>query len=122
MRASSLLFTLSEADFQTRIIDRARTLGWWVHHGRPARKGDGSWSTPIQGDAGFPDLVLARGGRVIFVEVKTEKGRLTDQQKQWMAELAGGPWTSPQVSTVNERVEVYLWRPSDTARIEGILQ
>lgn len=123
MAGSSLLLTLSETDFQTRIIDRARALGWWVHHDRPARKEDGSWSTPIQGDAGFPDLVLARKGRVIFVEVKAEKGRLTSEQREWLTELSGAPWEANvwdrSLTLVDH--EVYLWRPSDTARIEQIL-
>ena len=124
MTTNALLLNLTEAQFQTRIIDRARALGWWVHHDRPARKGDGSWSTPIQGDAGFPDLVLVRMGRVIFAEIKTEKGRLRLEQREWLTELSGTPWEDNiwDRSLALVEYEVYLWRPSDTPRIEEILK
>ena len=31
---------------------------------------------------GWPDLVLVKGGRILFVELKAEKGVLTEEQKQ----------------------------------------
>ena len=114
MPDSTLLLNLPEVDFQTRIIDRAQALGWWIHHDRPARKKNDEWSTAISGDAGFPDLVLVRKGRVIFAELKTEKGRLSKTQSGWLGALG---ISDPDPGDV----EVYLWRPSDTSRIEQIL-
>lgn len=77
----------SEADWTAWIIDVAQWLGWKVVHFRPARTADGRWRTPMQGNKGFPDLVLCRAGRIIIAELKTDCGRLTADQKAWMSEL-----------------------------------
>lgn len=98
------LRSIPEAAFQTRVIETARTFGWLCHHTRPALRQGGRYSTPIQGAAGFPDLVLAKNGRVIFAELKTETGRLTDWQEQWIQALTSDPLNAP---------EVFVWRPSD---------
>jgi len=99
---------ISEAEFLAQIIELARLLGWFAHHVRPARSNKG-WSTPVQGDVGFLDLVLVSGvrGRVIFAEAKSEKGRLTYEQKAWIAALK------------DAGQEVYVWRPRG---IEGIAE
>lgn len=89
--------TMTEADYVTRIIDTAHTLGWHVAHFRPARTSRG-WRTPMQGDPGFPDLVLARNGRVLLVEIKTNRGRIRHQQRAWLDAL--GPHAT-------------VWRPRD---------
>ena len=100
-----------ERDFQRAVIDLARLTGWRVHHTRPALTRRGRWLTPIQGDAGFPDLVLVRAGRVIFAELKRTGGKPTPAQRAWLDALrqcAG--------------VEVYLWTPADWQRIVETLQ
>lgn len=39
---------------------------------------------------GFPDLIcLAPGGLVAFVEMKTAKGRVSDNQSEWIERLTG---------------------------------
>ena len=114
MKATDLILQLSESDLQQRITDRATALGWWIHHDRPARLKHGEWITPISGDPGFPDLVLVRDGRVIFIEVKTEKGRLTKAQSGWLGALG---ISDPDPGDV----EVYIWRPSDLSIIEKVL-
>lgn len=91
----------TEAELQVAVIDLARLRGWLVHHTRPARLSSGGWRTPIQGHAGYPDLTMARGGRLVFAELKSQRGRLTPDQAVWINELNG---------TV---AEVYVWRPSD---------
>lgn len=78
---------MSEADWQRRVIAAARLHHWRVAHFRPARRLSGGYSTPITGDAGFPDLVLARGGKVILAELKTARGRPTREQREWLDEL-----------------------------------
>lgn len=80
---------LSEADFQTRIIEYAVLSGWRVCHFRPAKTGRG-WRTPIEGHVGLPDLVLARGGKVILAEIKSRHGRLSLDQMAWLEAL--GPF------------------------------
>lgn len=74
---------LSENDFKRRVIDTAMLYGWRVCHFRPARTRRG-WATPIEGHAGMPDLVLAKGGRVLLVELKSDTGRVEPEQRKWL--------------------------------------
>lgn len=65
--------------------------------------------TAVQGDgAGFPDLVLVRE-RVVWVELKSDIGVLSDEQEIWIAMLhrAGQ--------------EVYVWKPCDWDTILEVL-
>lgn len=88
----------TEEDLQSRIIDHARLCGWRVAHVRAAQVRSGRWATPVTGDVGFPDLVLARAGVVLLAELKSEKGRFREGQAEWLdAAAAHGR----------------LWRPSD---------
>jgi hypothetical protein len=100
-----------EKDFQRAVIDLARLTGWRVHHTRPALTRRGRWLTPIQGDAGFPDLVLVRAGRVIFAELKRVGGKPTAEQQAWLEALQACAG-----------VEVYLWTPDDWEAIIDALQ
>lgn len=43
----------------------------------------------MAGDKGFPDLALAKDGRVLLAELKTDDGKPTPQQVAWLA-AAGG--------------------------------
>jgi hypothetical protein len=101
----------TEEGFKGWVTDLAKHCGWLVHHDRPSRRADGSWRTAVEGDAGFPDLVLARDGRVIFAELKTERGKPSPAQDRWMLEIRGRYDTSP----------CYLWRPSDRPEIARVL-
>lgn len=96
----------TEAQFATWVIALARTRGWRVAHFRPARTEKG-WRTPVAADgAGFPDLVLARRGEVLFAELKSNTGRLSKAQQDWDEALPA----------------LYIWRPSRRAVIEEILR
>jgi hypothetical protein len=93
---------MTEREFQRAVIELARLMGWRVHHTRPALTRAGEWRTPIQGAAGFPDLVLCRPPRVILAELKRIGGKPTADQQAWLDALhacAG--------------VECYLWTPAD---------
>jgi hypothetical protein len=86
----------TEAEMTTAIIDAARFLHWRVAHFRPALTRRG-WRTAVQGDgAGFPDLVMVHGpaGAVWWVELKTNRGRLSQDQELWAEALirAGAYW------------------------------
>ena len=103
-----LLEAISEEQFQQQIIDLATLRGWTHYHTHDSRRSA----------EGFPDLVLARrstlqggfDGRVIFAEIKTEKGRPSLEQRAWLALLLD-----------TGKVEVYIWRPSDFDQIVEVL-
>lgn len=101
---------MSERDLQDLIIEIAQLNGWLLVHFRAARTKDGSYVTAIQGHAGFPDLVLVRGERLLFAELKSKRGRVDQDQRNWLDRLA-----------ITERVEVYLWRPAHLEAIKQIL-
>ena len=74
---------MTEAELQANILDMALKAGWLAFHIRPAMNKRGVWSSPMQGNPGYPDLTLARNGIVFFFELKSEKGKLTVQQQEW---------------------------------------
>ena len=80
-----------EDQLQTQTIALARPLGWLWYHTHDSRRSPG----------GFPDLVLVRGPRLIFAELKKQDGRYRPGQKEWLraVERAGA--------------EAYTWRPLD---------
>lgn len=86
---------MNEKELQEAVIDLAHLLKWRVAHFRPAMNAKGEWRTAVAGDGkGFPDLVLVRD-RVLFVELKSDTGRLTVEQQDWAFALshAGVEWT-----------------------------
>ena len=81
---------MSEAELQAAVIDLAHLYGYRVAHFRPAQSAKG-WRTAVVADGrGFPDLVIAKPGRLIFAELKTSVGLLTDAQREWRDVL--GNW------------------------------
>jgi hypothetical protein len=108
--ANTASLAMSEADLQDAVIEYLQLTGWTVHAERAARTADG-WRTPIQGSPGFPDMVIVKGDRLMFVELKSAKGKLSPEQKVWRDVLiaAGQEWD--------------LWRPRhwQSGYIEQIL-
>ena len=93
---------MKESYFQSQVIMLAKLHGWLVMHTRAVEIRPGVWKTPLQGHAGFPDLVLCHESRgVIFAELKSDKGKLSAMQVVWSEAL-----------TVAGQ-EVYCWRPKD---------
>jgi len=74
---------MSEKELQAAVIELCKLFGWAYYHTYNSRRSV----------AGFPDLVLVRD-RILFVELKSEKGRLTMEQQQWADDIseAGGQW------------------------------
>ncbi len=100
---------ITEKDFTKTVIDLAKTYHWRVAHFRTAMTQSGNYITPVQADgAGFPDLVLVKGRRLLFCELKSENGRLSQAQKQW-------------IFTLMPIVEVYVWKPSNWDEIVKVL-
>lgn len=90
----------TEKGFQATVIAFARLHGWTVYHTFDSRRSA----------AGYPDLTLVKGGRLLFVELKSEAGKTTAAQRAWLCLLGAVPG-----------VEVYEWRPSSWAEIERVL-
>ncbi len=84
-----LQLRITEAQWQRQVIDIARLHRWDVHHSADSRRAH----------AGWPDLVLVGHGRALFIELKTETGRLRPAQTRWLAALAAAG------------LEVAVWRP-----------
>ena len=99
--ASGQASVILESAFQTRVRRAALEHGYLVYHTRDSRKSD----------KGFPDLVLVKPGRLLFVELKSQKGKLTQEQSVWLSML--------QHSIPG--VEAYCWSPDDWAHIQEIL-
>jgi len=102
---------VTEREFQQAVVQLARLMGWRVHHARPALTQRGRWLTPIQGDAGFPDLVLCRPPRLILAELKRVGGKPTPAQREWLEALQACAG-----------VECYLWTPVDWKMIIDTLR
>ncbi len=113
---------ISEADLQNAVIELAMVRGWKVCHFRPAQNSSGRWATPIQGHPGFPDMVLARKGVVMFVELKSDAGKLTRDQQEWL-EALGNPTYSSWRYTGSLDTKSMVWRPADwtSGRISKVL-
>ena len=118
--------SVSERDFQRTVIELAKVRGWLVYHALPARTKKG-WRTLTQGDVGFPDLVMVRPPRLIFAELKSEKGKMTVEQESWQDALVGcivlgRPAIDLQGRVSHPTPEVYVWHPSEMEDIQIILQ
>jgi hypothetical protein len=89
---------LTEAQFQTIVTRLAKAEGWVIYHPRISQ-----FSPP-----GWPDLVLVRD-RILFRELKTDKGPISDAQIGWITKLrdAGG--------------DADVWRPADMDLIRDTL-
>lgn len=103
----------TERAFQNKVIHLAKLCHWECYH---------TWNSQ-HSEPGYPDLTLVRKGdgcasvppqartRIIFAELKAEKGRLSAAQRKWLGLLSA-----------NEGVEVFVWRPSDWQQIVEVLR
>lgn len=90
---------MTEAQFQQAITDLCDWYRLQWHHEVDSRRSK----------SGFPDLVIV-GTRLIFAELKAERGRVSAEQQVWMDRLRSAG------------VEVYLWRPSDMPEVTTVLR
>ena len=81
-----------ERHFRQQVLDYARLNGWKAYF---------TW-TSIHSPAGFPDIVLVRGPKMIIAELKSETGKVTQAQDEWLAAFH-------QV----KRLNIFCWRPED---------
>lgn len=95
----SLLVAMSERDWQSEVIEIAGVGGWRHYHTHDSRRSA----------RGFPDLVFVRPGEVIYVELKSEVGKLSANQEEWLELLRSA------------HQEVYVWRPRDRPEVDRVL-
>ncbi|MHB8322987.1 MAG: VRR-NUC domain-containing protein [Candidatus Dormibacteria bacterium] len=85
----------TEADLLRSVVNLAQLQGWLTYH---------TWNSRHSA-AGFPDLVMTRLGRLLFVELKAQSGKLTAEQQVWADALSQ--------AGVEGAVDYYTWRPND---------
>ena len=85
---------ITEKQFESQVKDLAKLFGWKYYH---------TWRS-IHSPAGFPDCVMVRLSRIIFAELKSEKGKVSPAQQEWLDALG---------NVGDKDMQVYLWRPSD---------
>lgn len=90
----------SEAELQAQVVELARICGWRTMHVRRSIGKGRRWTTSTS-VVGWPDLALWRPGQFLLVELKTDRGQLSNEQAVVVASL--------RVAGVDARV----WRPSD---------
>jgi hypothetical protein len=90
----------TERQFEAAVVEFAKLAGWRVYHPYDSRRSE----------AGWPDLAMVRAGRLVLAELKSEKGRLSEAQAEWIEELRLAP------------IEMCVWRPSDWPTIEELLR
>jgi hypothetical protein len=106
------LVTLTEAQWQGQLVELGELFGWHWLHVHPLRTAHG-WKTPTGGTLGpgWPDLTLVheRSQRLVLIEVKTNQGHLTPEQKEvHRVLLAAG-------------LDARVWRPRDIDEVIATL-
>ena len=97
--ADVLLGAVKEEALLQQVTAYARLRNWRLYHTRNSQRSA----------AGFPDLVMVRGDRLVFAELKTMRGVVSLHQAGWLGALL-------DVRTV----ESYLWRPNCWEGRDGI--
>ena len=105
---------ISEESFSSTVEDLLKTFGWRYVHSRPARTLSG-WVTALSGDKGFVDFTAVRDGVCLFIELKSDKGRLSEGQREWMTELI-------KVAAISSGVQYRVFRPNDFDQILEVLR
>jgi len=96
------LRSVRESELEGNVIELAQLLGWKVAHFRPAVLPSGRWATHMRGDKGYPDLTMAKKGRLIFAELKRTGEDPTSHQDSWLEVLGSVPG-----------VKAVVWRTED---------
>lgn len=92
---------LTEKQFEAQIKEIAKLFDWRYYH---------TWRS-IHSPAGYPDVCMVRLSRIIYAELKSEKGKVSQKQQEWLDDLLA-----------TGKVEVYLWKPSQFEEIVEILR
>jgi hypothetical protein len=91
---------MTEWQFHGLVVEAAELYGWIAVHFRQM----------VGNPSGWPDLVLIRGERTLFRELKTDRGKVSRRQEEWLDRLAG------------VGADVAVWRPCDWDEIVAELR
>lgn len=101
----------TENELLNKVIHLAHLFGWRVVHFRPAITRSGRWATHGQGDVtGWPDIFAVRGERAMALELKSDRGRVTEAQYEWLESLS------------KAGVECHVCRPAGWDAIERLFR
>ncbi len=96
--------TMSERELGQTIREMAEAFGWLCYQVLDTR------NHAKRTSRGFPDQFIARPGRALALELKTERGIVTPDQELWVATLDSIPGITGAVI-----------RPHDLDRVEELL-
>lgn len=96
------MLKVTEKQWLQQVVELAKLLGYDYYH---------TWRS-IHSPAGFPDLVLVNPTKrkLLVVELKTGKGKLTPLQEKWIKYFK------------DCGVEAYVWRPFQWEEIVACLK
>lgn len=99
---------MSEETWQAQVVQLLALTGWKHLHVRRSIGKGRRWVTTTN-LAGWPDLLCWKHGQMIAVELKSETGTTTSEQREVLGSLK------------DAGLEVYVWRPSDLEEAKRVL-
>lgn len=105
-RLGNRMFSSRQDSNHASIVKDLRLLGYQVHEMKSV-------------GGGFPDILVARNGKMALLEIKTEDGELNDKQKQWHSK-----WEGPEIAVVRTTEQAIIavmkqWRTEQWVRKAG---
>lgn len=82
----------SERAYMAELVDVLGRFGWRSYHTFDSR----------HSVAGFPDIVAIKGSRLLAIEVKSDTGKVSAEQREWLVAFANV-----------EGVDAFVIRPAD---------
>lgn len=95
---------MKEAEFAQRIEETMAYLGLRWHHETDSRKSK----------AGFPDYCIVGPDGIMFLEIKSDKGKPSPQQEAWITDL---DWVAGLTRGGTDAVIAYIAWPKDWPRV-----
>jgi Holliday junction resolvase len=81
MMAVMPALAITEKQFQAELVELLERFGWRTYHTFDSRRSA----------AGFPDLIAVKGPRLLAIEVKSEAGVVSLDQRAWLTAFAAVP-------------------------------
>lgn len=98
---------MREDEFAKKIEDTMDWLHLLWHHETDSRKSK----------AGFPDYCIVGPYGILFLEIKSSKGRVSPKQQEWIDRLAAADCTAPPTEAIIPAVRAYIAYPDDWDRV-----